>query len=279
MKNDLIWESVQALDLSKIRKKYLSKKSFFWKLWNSVDKIEKSYREFLYLAGTGDQMVTPWTQDIDDFWHEHILSTTKYREDCHKLFGKFIEHNPNVPTRPSMRTPGEWRASSRVTSSSATATRDPAGHAGRRDRMIEPEGRKARRMVLLRGGHGGGFERGDFGFEGGEALGFALGGRRAGLRSRGGYHTGDERGFGGLGIDGRLTVCRRGQNHRSEPPDAAAGIDGLALGVEPCEDEGAGRGVHAGDSSTGMRRAIDRERGARRLLGDERGAEQEAENE
>jgi hypothetical protein len=34
---------------------------------------------------------------LDDLWHEHILDTQKYKEDCESVFGKFIHHNPHVP--------------------------------------------------------------------------------------------------------------------------------------------------------------------------------------
>jgi hypothetical protein len=30
-------------------------------------------------------------------WHVHILDTRKYEEDCKKVFGKTIHHNPHLP--------------------------------------------------------------------------------------------------------------------------------------------------------------------------------------
>ena len=29
---------------------------------------------------------------MDGFWHMHILDTKAYREDCQKIFGRFIDH-------------------------------------------------------------------------------------------------------------------------------------------------------------------------------------------
>ncbi len=106
MLNKEIWDKVLALDLQEVRKKYLQGKSLWWRIkrWFSskdenrfVEEVESHYRQFLYLAGTSTDTIIPWTQDVDDFWHIHILNTAKYTEDCMNLFGRFINHNPNVP--------------------------------------------------------------------------------------------------------------------------------------------------------------------------------------
>ena len=34
------------------------------------------------------------TPEIDAVWHQHILDTSKYAEDCERLFGRFIHHFP-----------------------------------------------------------------------------------------------------------------------------------------------------------------------------------------
>ena len=95
--NTQIWEKVQGLDLKEVKKKLSSRKGFWWNLMNDLDKIEREYRQFLYLiAANPGQMVVPWSQQLDDLWHEHILDTKKYAEDCQNLFGQFIHHNPHV---------------------------------------------------------------------------------------------------------------------------------------------------------------------------------------
>jgi len=116
------WDQIQALDLNSITDKYASKfierrtlelqstESWWWNLWNdakdiardeaseSVPEIESEYRQFLYLLAINPgKTVVPWSQELDDFWHLHILDTGKYAADCGKLFGKFIHHNPNLP--------------------------------------------------------------------------------------------------------------------------------------------------------------------------------------
>ncbi len=91
-------KAIYELDLSKVKAKYLSKKSWWWKLWNDADQVEKDYREFLRLiAVNAGQSFVPWTQDLDDLWHEHILDTRKYNEDCMAIFGEVIHHNPHLP--------------------------------------------------------------------------------------------------------------------------------------------------------------------------------------
>jgi hypothetical protein len=39
----------------------------------------------------------------DVFWHEHILDTTKYTNDCNLIFGSYLHHSPlgGSPTSPA----------------------------------------------------------------------------------------------------------------------------------------------------------------------------------
>ncbi len=46
-------------------------------------------------------MLVPWPNaegqdDLDQFWHQHILDTAKYANDCNRLFGRMIHHNPHI---------------------------------------------------------------------------------------------------------------------------------------------------------------------------------------
>src|SRR5579863_2647676 len=46
-------------------------------------------------------MLVPWLDaeghdDLDQFWHQHILDTATYEADCKALFGRMIHHNPHV---------------------------------------------------------------------------------------------------------------------------------------------------------------------------------------
>lgn len=95
---DEISSKIELIDLRGVKDKLRSKKGWWWLFWNDLDKLEAEYRKFLYLiAEDPTKTVVPWTQALDDFWHEHILDTRKYQEDCDKIFGKLIHHNPNLP--------------------------------------------------------------------------------------------------------------------------------------------------------------------------------------
>lgn len=59
-----------------------------------AEKAEFNYKRYLALvkASGGYQMVP--NEDIDRFWHEHILDTKRYCEDCFNLLGGFLHHYP-----------------------------------------------------------------------------------------------------------------------------------------------------------------------------------------
>lgn len=89
---------IRDLDLTTVKNKLSDKKGWWWRCRNDIDKLELEYKQFLYLIAINpNEMVVPWTQDLDDLWHEHILDTQKYADDCQKIFGRFIHHNPHVP--------------------------------------------------------------------------------------------------------------------------------------------------------------------------------------
>lgn len=60
-----------------------------------VAAAEVEYRKFLYMILMNpDEEFAPWSAELDLFWHEHILHTMKYAEDCDNIFGKIIHHSP-----------------------------------------------------------------------------------------------------------------------------------------------------------------------------------------
>lgn len=66
-----------------------------------VKSAEDEYRKFLYLLMRFPKAtLTPWCDDLDLFWHEHILHTERYADDCQRLFGCFINHNPSISNKP-----------------------------------------------------------------------------------------------------------------------------------------------------------------------------------
>ncbi len=52
------------------------------------------YKNFLFLNYKyPDKQIVP-SEDIDEFWHNHILDTRKYKIDCEKIFGSYLDHYP-----------------------------------------------------------------------------------------------------------------------------------------------------------------------------------------
>lgn len=55
----------------------------------------KMYRNYLFLQKKyKDQFELPPSEEIDEFWHQHIFDTKKYHTDCEAIFGKYLHHYP-----------------------------------------------------------------------------------------------------------------------------------------------------------------------------------------
>lgn len=64
-----------------------------WSEEQALD-AEVEYKKFLALKRIyPDKDIVP-NKPIDDFWHQHILDTLKYSEDCEEIFGYFLHHYP-----------------------------------------------------------------------------------------------------------------------------------------------------------------------------------------
>lgn len=55
-------------------------------------KVANEYLKFMKLRNLNPKL-SP-SNEIDRFWHQHILNTKHYREFCIKNFNKFIDHDP-----------------------------------------------------------------------------------------------------------------------------------------------------------------------------------------
>lgn len=85
---------ISALDLNPIKTKLMHVESGEgWSL-DYATAVETEYRRFLYLAKAfPNEQVAP-LEDVDTFWHYHILDTMKYARDCEEVFGYFMHHYP-----------------------------------------------------------------------------------------------------------------------------------------------------------------------------------------
>jgi hypothetical protein len=91
---------VADLDLSLVKQKAAGRHRWRDEQANAA---EADYRRFLYLMATNPtQPIVPWTQDLDNLWHEHILDTKRYAEDCQRIFGRFIHHDPHIGRSPAL---------------------------------------------------------------------------------------------------------------------------------------------------------------------------------
>lgn len=88
-------QHIRNLDLSSIRAKLVEKMA-----WSpeQARAVEMDYKRFLYALVHNEEggVLSPPTQDVDEFWHQHILDTRKYREDCRTIFGHYVDHSPGL---------------------------------------------------------------------------------------------------------------------------------------------------------------------------------------
>ena len=89
----------EELELNCVRGALIEKQG--WSL-ERAEAARAEYVRFLTLLQRRPGfMVIPWPNeegqdDLDQFWHQHILDTAKYAADCNALFGRMIHHNPHV---------------------------------------------------------------------------------------------------------------------------------------------------------------------------------------
>jgi hypothetical protein len=89
----------EELELNSVRDALIEKRG--WPL-ERAEVARAEYVRFLTLLQRKPGfMLIPWPNqegqdDLDQFWHQHILDTAKYAADCNALFGRMIHHNPHV---------------------------------------------------------------------------------------------------------------------------------------------------------------------------------------
>jgi hypothetical protein len=83
---------VAAIDLSMIKIKLMDEEEGQGWSREYTEYVEVRYRRYLCMLCVDDGAVP--TRDIDLFWHQHILDTRAYANDCEMVFGEFIHHFP-----------------------------------------------------------------------------------------------------------------------------------------------------------------------------------------
>lgn len=90
---DLDFERVKLINLEPIVERLV--RIHGWPRKTALQ-VEEQYRNYLFLKKKyGDQYSLPPSIEIDEFWHNHILHTKKYHQDCLLIFGEYLHHNPH----------------------------------------------------------------------------------------------------------------------------------------------------------------------------------------
>jgi len=93
--------AIQALDLDPIRLRVMDAELGEGWTREHAESIERAYRNYLTMLVKHPEDLEDIvvSNDVDEFWHAHILHTMKYTEDCERVFGKYLHHNPHIGER------------------------------------------------------------------------------------------------------------------------------------------------------------------------------------
>lgn len=93
--------AIHALDLQPIKLRVMDPELGEGWTREYTESIEHAYRNYLTMLvkhpEDAEDIVV--SKDVDEFWHTHILHTMKYTEDCERVFGTYLHHNPDVGGR------------------------------------------------------------------------------------------------------------------------------------------------------------------------------------
>ena len=72
-----------------------------WSL-KSAKAASEQYKRFLFLQYQyGKHYSLAPSQEMDEFWHQHILFTQQYQNDCQRIFGHYFHHSPTLKSASS----------------------------------------------------------------------------------------------------------------------------------------------------------------------------------
>ncbi len=90
----LYMKDIKATDFSMVKLKLQDKEEGQGWTEDLCNEAEIEYMKFLALKRTYPEKEIVPNRVVDIFWHQHILDTMKYAEDCENLFGYFVHHFP-----------------------------------------------------------------------------------------------------------------------------------------------------------------------------------------
>ena len=83
--------SINKLNFTKLKVKLFLSKSQFW-TGAKIDYAELEYKKFLTLNLIYPEIMFIPSTLVDKFWHQHILDTQSYVNDCNAVFGDYLHH-------------------------------------------------------------------------------------------------------------------------------------------------------------------------------------------
>jgi hypothetical protein len=63
---------------------------------DTIKELVDEYKKFLFLAKVFPKAKLVPGPLVDEVWHDHILHTKQYADDCNLLFGSFMHHTPST---------------------------------------------------------------------------------------------------------------------------------------------------------------------------------------
>jgi hypothetical protein len=90
----LFMEDINAIDFTMVKLKIQDKEEGLGWSATQCDEAEMEYKKFLALKRSYPEKEIVPNKQVDLFWHQHILDTQKYAEDCETVFGYFMHHFP-----------------------------------------------------------------------------------------------------------------------------------------------------------------------------------------
>ena len=91
--------AIESLDLEMIKFKATRAEDGYGWSQAYADQMAIAYKRYLVLHAKYPEMTLAPEQDVDRFWHMHILDTRKYAADCEATFGHFLHHFPYLGLR------------------------------------------------------------------------------------------------------------------------------------------------------------------------------------
>lgn len=82
---------IDNMDFSMIINKLVSHQG--WSQQNAKE-ICNLYKNYLFLSAKYPEKMLPPSEEVDEFWHAHILDTHKYHDDCNQIFRHYLHHYP-----------------------------------------------------------------------------------------------------------------------------------------------------------------------------------------